>query len=237
MSSRRALPVIVLIAALLALPASATASSGPATVGTALKKAAKVTLKCKRAGKGKKRFRCRVPRSALPAGPRGPKGATGPRGPKGDPGPQGEQGPQGLQGPTGPQGPPAATVVASDQSGSPTATLPSDPVALSVLSADVEVPGASSLVLSASLNVDGVDLGDTSVRCRFEVDGSNAGRPMDTAVRPILGPAEAVISLDAVTAVGPGSHTVEVFCQQSGGIGSARIIDRSMTVFGVLSTP
>jgi hypothetical protein len=230
MSTRRSLPVTVLIAALLALPASATASSGPATVGTALKKAARVTLKCKRAGKGKKRFRCRVPRSA-------------PRGPKGDPGPQGEQGPQGLQGPigpqgpVGPQGPPAATVVAGDRSGSPTATLPSDPVALSVLSADVEVPGASSLVLSGSLNVDGVDLGDTSVRCRFEVDGSNAGRPMDTAVRPILGPAEAVISLDAVTAVGPGSHTVEVFCQQSGGIGSARIIDRSMTIFGVLSTP
>ncbi|MFN8188809.1 MAG: hypothetical protein U0R69_17215, partial [Gaiellales bacterium] len=118
-----------------------------------------------------------------------------------------------------------------------TSTLPSDPVALSVLDADVDVQGASTLVLSASLNVDGVDLGDTAVRCRFEVDGSNVGRPMDTVVRPILGPGEAVISLDAVASVGSGSHTVEVFCQQVGGSGSARIIDRSMTVFGVLSTP
>lgn len=236
MSSHRTLPVLVLIAALLALPASA-AASREAAVGTSMKKAAKVTLKCKRAAKGKRKVRCRIPRSALPVGPRGPKGAAGEQGPRGQEGEQGLQGDPGQQGPPGPQGPPAATAITSAQSGSPTATLPSDPVALSVLSADVDVSGASTLVLSASLNADGVDLGDTAVRCRFEVDGSNVGRPMDTLVRPILGPAEAVISLDAVAPVGSGSHTVEVFCQQSDGVGSARIIDRSMTAFGVLSTP
>ncbi len=229
--------VLVLSIALLALPASALAGTSE-SVGTTLAKAAKVTLKCKKAHKGKRKFRCRVPRSSLPKGPKGDKGkrgATGAQGPQGSQGPQGEQGPTGAEGPAGPTGPPAATAVAGDASGTATVTLPADPVALSVLSTDVGVDAASTLVLSASLNVDAVDVGDTAVRCRFAVDGSNVGQPMDTVVRPILSPAEAVIALDAIAPVAAGTRTVEVFCQQTAGGGTARIIDRSMTAFGVLT--
>jgi len=234
MNARLRLPALVLSIALLALPASALAGSSE-TVGTTLAKAAKVTLKCKKAHKGKRKFRCRVPRSSLPKGPKGDMGKRGATGAQGPQGAQGEQGPTGPEGPAGPTGPPAATAVAGDASGAATATLPSDPVALSVLSTDVEVDAASTLVLSASLNVDAVDVGDTAVRCRFAVDGANVGQPMDTVVRPILSPAEAVIALDAIAPVAAGTRTVEVFCQQTAGGGTARILDRSMTAFGVLT--
>ena len=115
----------------------------------------------------------------------------------------------------GPTGPPAATALAGDASGAATATLPDDPASLSVLSAGIDVDSASSLVLNASLNVDAVDLGNTAVRCRFDVDGSNVGRPMETVVAPLLAPAEAVVALNAVAPIGAGSHTVEVYCQQT----------------------
>ena len=71
----------------------------------------------------------------------------------------------------------------------------------------------------------------------FQVDGTASGRPMDTVVRPILSPAEAVIALNTTASVAAGEHTIGVACTQSGGDGSAQIIDRSLTAFGVLSTP
>ena len=102
MSSLARVSVLVLSIAVLAVPASAVASGPADSVGTTLTKAAKkVTLKCRKATKGKKKFRCRVAKSALPKGPKGPKGDTGPRGPEG---PQGPEGPEGPQGPIGPQG-------------------------------------------------------------------------------------------------------------------------------------
>ena len=239
MNARLSIPALVLTLALLALPGSAAAGSADA-VGQSMKKAAKVTLKCKKAAKGKRKFRCRIRRNALP---KGPQGETGPRGPQGQQGvvgpqgPQGDDGPQGPIGPTGPQGPPAATSVGSVQSGTATGALPEDPVTQTVLQTDVRVDGASTLVLNASLNVDAVALGDTAVRCRLQVDGADAGRPMDTVVRPILSPAEAVIALNTTAQVSAGAHTVGVACTESGGDGSAQIIDRSLTTFGVLSAP
>lgn len=233
MNARLSIPALVLSLALLALPASAAAGSADA-VGQSMKKAAKVTLKCKQAAKGKRKFRCRIRRSALP---KGPQGETGPRGPKGEQGPQGDIGPQGPQGDVGPQGPPAATAVTSAQSGTATGALPEDPDSDDVLQTTVTVSGASTLVLNAALNADAVALGDTAVRCRLQVDGAAAGRPMDTVVRPILSPAEAVIALNTTASVAAGEHTVGVACTQSGGDGSAQIIDRSLTAFGVLSTP
>lgn len=235
MRARQTLPVLVLLVALVAVPAASAGSSADA-VGTAMKKAAKVTLKCKKAAKGKKKFRCRIKRSALPKGPKGDTGPRGPQGPEGAQGPDGPQGPEGPQGPQGETGPPAATAVTGAQSGTPTGALPASP-AETVLSANVDVSAASTLVLSSSLNVDAVDLGDTAVRCRLQVDGSNVGQPMDTVVRPILSPAEAVIALDAVAPVAAGPHTVGVACNQSEGTGTARVIDRSLTAFGVLDVP
>ena len=248
MNARLSLPALVLTLALLALPGTAAAGSADA-VGQSMKRAAKVTLKCKKAAKGKRRFRCRIRRSALPkgpqgeAGPRGPQGEQGPRGEvgaQGDVGPQGPQGdvgPQGPQGDPGPQGPAAATAVAGAQSGSATGALPEDPDADVVLETGITVSAPSTLVLSASLDADAIALGDTAVRCRLQVDGAAAGRPMDTVVRPILSPAEAVIALDATASIAPGEHTLGVACSQSGGDGSAQIIDRSLTAFGVLSPP
>lgn len=239
MNARLGLPVLVLTIALLALPGSAAAGSAD-SVGQSMKKAAKVTLKCKKAAKGKSKFRCRVRRSALPKGPKGDTGARGPVGPAGAQGPEGPEGPQGPQGPqgdTGPAGPAAATAISGAQSGAATGALPADPASQVVLSGAVDVAGASTLVLNASLNVDAIALGDTAVRCRFVIDDVDTGRPMETVVRPILSPAEAVIALNGVADVSAGSHTVEVACQQSGGDGTAQIIDRSMTVFGVLSAP
>jgi hypothetical protein len=224
MNARLSIPALVLSLALLALPSSAAAGSADA-VGQSMKKAAKVTLKCKQAAKGKRKFRCRIRRSALP---KGPQGETGPRGPKGEQGPQGD---------VGPQGPPAATAVASAQSGTATGALPEDPDSDDVLQTTVTVPGASTLVLNAALNADAVALGDTAVRCQLQVDGTAAGRPMDTVVRPILSPAEAVIALNTTASVAAGDHTIGVACTQSGGDGSAQIIDRSLTAFGILSTP
>lgn len=91
----------------------------------------------------------------------------------------------------------------------------------------------STLILSASLNADAVDIGNTAVRCRFNVDSTPIGRPMETVVAPLLSPAEAVLSLDAVGPVATGLHSVEVDCDQSAGGGTARIIDRSLTVLAL----
>jgi hypothetical protein len=99
-----------------------------------------------------------------------------------------------------------------------------------VLSRTVAPTTASDLILAASLNVDAVDAGKTAIRCRFFVDGDAIGVSIYTVVARILGPAEAVISLNAATRVPAGGHTVQVRCDQTDGSGSARLKDRSMTI-------
>jgi hypothetical protein len=171
--------------------------------------------------------------SAGPVGPQGPLGAAGATGPSGSTGTTGPTGATGVTGATGPTGPQVASVVASDSAGTPTLTLIAAPVV--VLSTAVAPTAASNLILSASLNVDAVDVGSTAIRCRFFVDAAPSGRSMETVVAPLLSPGEAVISLDAVAAVGGGPHLVTVACDQTAGAGTARIIDRSMTVLGLAS--
>ena len=122
-------------------------------------------------------------------------------------------------------------MIASDSAGTPTLTLTGVP--FMVLSTAVAPTAPSNLILSASLNVDAVDIGNTAVRCRFFVDAAATGRSMETVVAPLLSPGEAVISLDAVAAVDAGPHVVTVACDQTAGAGSARIVDRAMTVLGL----
>lgn len=56
---------------------------------------------------------------------------------------------------------------------------------------------------------------------------------METVVAPLLSPAEAVISLNALTSLTAGTHSIEVRCNQSDGLGTARLIDRSMTALAL----
>jgi hypothetical protein len=231
--SRITLAALAAVAALVlgSALAGASESTPPRLDPVAAKAAKKVQVKCHKVRGHNGKLKCRFRRRDLPrgdTGPRGPEGAKGSRGSTGPPGATGEQGPIGA---TGPQGPPLANAVASDASGTPTASLDSTPT--TVLSTSVDPTVASSAVLSASLNVDAVDLGDTAVLCRFVVDGTDTGQAMETVVRPILSPAEAVISLDALAALPAGSQTIEVRCNQSAGAGTARIADRSMTVLAL----
>lgn len=227
----------VAVSLFIALAAAGLAQAGddpPRSVGTTLAKAAKVTVKCHKVRNHNKRLKCKIPKSALPQGPKGPQGERGPKGEQGATGAQGQtgaQGPIGPDGPQGPPGPPVANAVSSASSGTPTATLSGTPTA--VLNTNIAPTATSNLILSASLNIDAVDIGNTAVRCGFEVDGSSTGRTMETVVAPLLGPAEAVISLDAAAQVTAGAHTVEVLCGQTAGVGTARAIDRSMTLLAL----
>ncbi len=219
-------------------------STADAVAAGAAKAAKQLTVKCHKVRKGpNQRFKCSIPKSSLPQGPRGPAGAQGQAGAQGSVGPIGPVGPQGTQGPTGdtgntgatgpigPTGPPIANAIAADSSGTPTAALTVTPS--TVLGTTVTPTVPSTLILSASLNADAVDIGQTAVRCRFNVNDAPIGRPMESVVAPLLSPAEAVISLDAVVPVGAGAQTVEVDCDQTAGGGTARIIDRSLTVLAL----
>lgn len=214
--------------------AFAVAQDGAPQPPSAAKAGKKVKVKC-RAAKGHKRLvRCRFPAKQLPQGKQGERGPEGPKGAQGASGLAGATGPQGPTGATGSQGPAVANAVASASSGSATAVLPSS--ATTVLSTTLDPTETSDVLLAASLNVDAVDVGDTAVLCRFAVDGTNTGQPMETVVRPLLSPAEAVISLDTMTNLGPGQYSVEVRCNQSDGLGTARIIDRSLTALALASS-
>ncbi len=240
LAKRLAVPSILLA---FALAGSAQASGEPAAdeVGATLARAAKVTVKCHKVKGSKKGYKCRFRQGSLPVGPAGPKGeqgargdagATGAQGQQGEQGAQGQQGAQGLQGPIGATGPPVANAVGSAASGTPTAVLNATPTAVLSTTLAPTAP-SSNVILSASLNADAVDVGNTAVRCRFFIDGAPTGQSMETVVAPILSPAEAVVTLDAATTLAAGSYTVEVRCDQSAGAGTARIIDRSMTLLAL----
>ena len=221
----------------LSAQSAAAGSAAPQEVGHVLTKAAKVTVKCHKVKGSKKGYKCKFRQGELPQGPAGPKGAQGAegeQGPAGQQGPPGPPGPEGEQGPIGPAGPAVANAVGSAATGTPTAVLTGTPA--TVLTTTVAPTAVSDVVLSASLNVDAVDVGNTAARCRFFTDGTPTGQSMETVVAPILSPAESVISLDATIQVPDGSHTFDVRCDQSAGAGTARIVDRSMTVLA-LGTP
>jgi hypothetical protein len=242
------LKLVAVLSACAAIGASGAAeaageSTAEAVAAGAAKAAKQLTVKCHKVRKGpNQRFKCSFAKSSLPEGPRGPAGPAGAQGPAGTQGPAGAAGPQGTQGPSGdtgatgpigPTGPPIANAISSDSSGTATAELTATP--LTVLSANVTPTAPSTLILSASLNADAVDVGQTAVRCQFNVDSAPVGRSMETVVAPLLSPAEAVLSLDAVVPVAAVPHSVEVDCDQSAGGGTARIIDRSLTVLALAS--
>ena len=217
-------------------------STADAVAAGAAKAAKQLTVKCHKVRKGpNQRFKCSIPKSSLPQGPRGPAGAQGQVGAQGSVGPVGPgkaprapratPAPLAPPVPTGPTGPPIANAIAADSSGTPTAALTVTPS--TVLGTTVTPTVPSTLILSASLNADAVDIGQTAVRCRFNVNDAPIGRPMESVVAPLLSPAEAVISLDAVVPVAAGPQTVEVDCDQTAGGGTARIIDRSLTVLAL----
>ena len=228
--------LFALVALLVAGPAQA--AGPPQEVGTTLAKAAKVTVKCHKVKGKRKGYKCRFRESMLPSGPKGAKGdpgeqgAAGAQGAQGSTGPQGPIGPEGPQGQIGPAGPPVANAVGSASSGAPTAVLTGTPTAVLSTTLAPTAP-SSSVILSASLNADAVDIGNTAVRCQFFIDGAPTGQSMETVVAPILSPAEAVLTLDAATTLAAGSYTVDVRCDQSAGAGTARLIDRSMTLLAL----
>lgn len=237
-----ALTLCIAVASVAAAEASDSNATGAAVAAGAEKAAKRVRVKCHKVRKGpSKRFKCSIPKSSLPDGPRGAQGATGAAGATGAPGAAGQAGatgatgPSGVTGPTGAtgqQGPAVALATATDSSSSLSANFTSTPA--SVLSTTISPTVAAQLLISASVSVDATALGNSGVRCRTYIDGVAFGPGSDTVVAPLLSPGEATVSLNYLSGtVSASTRTVEVRCSQVDGGGSAAAVGRSLTVLAL----
>ena len=243
-----ALTLCLALAGTAAAEAGDANTTGQAVAAGAAKAAKRVQVKCHKVRKGpNKRFKCSIPKSALPAGPRGAEGATGAAWAPGAAGANGLAGATGATGPggatgatgatgqtgaTGVQGPPIALATASDSASALGSDFTATPA--SVLSASITPAAAAKLLISASVSIDATAIGNTGVSCQVYIDGASFGPSSETVVAPLLSPGEATVSLNFLSGtLSPGTRQVQVRCAQVDGGGSAAPVGRSLTVLAL----
>ncbi|MGH9163815.1 MAG: hypothetical protein ACRD2X_28015 [Vicinamibacteraceae bacterium] len=151
-------------------------------------------------------------------GPQGPPGSTGLPGAIGPQGPAGAQGPAGPAGPQGPQGEPGATAgsvsaFASANPPYPDVNLQQDP-ATPVLAADVTLPFAGQLVVSASVNLRRSGSGTGFGSCSPEVAPGPAFTDFEAMGQEVLYSAGTTAAIPVVggSSLPAGTYRVQIVC-------------------------
>jgi hypothetical protein len=225
---RQSPPMIVaMIALFVALSGTAVATTSALITGNQIKNNSITGIDVKNKSLTAKDFRGSVRGARGPAGPTGP---AGPAGPKGDTGPPGAPNPNAVNSDQldGLDSTAFQTTSASDVR---TVTAALSTSNQDVLSTTITVPAQKTVVAVASVEVGSNGGGDDNMNCNINIAGSDGAR-QSTYVTPNSLDDSTTLPLTQTLAVGAGTHTVLVECNE--GIGSASTVeDRSLSVVAV----